>query len=140
MRITLKKILVLCLLFLNINSCANFCLAAGTIQVQLGSDYLITTGKSVKTSLVTNPELVSLTPFFTIFNEKNVLLLHPKKAGQTYITIFLKDGDASFNVIVKSDKNSHEFDNQQIGDFEIMLFDAPPSMKAVSPAIKSGGR
>lgn len=131
MKISLKKILVLCLLLLN----ANFCFAAGTINVQLGNDYLITTGRSVKTSLVTNPEIVSLTPFFTIFNEKNVLLLHPQKAGQTYVTLFLKDGDTSFNIVVKSDKNSAALNNQQIGDFEIMLFDAPPAMKAVSPKL-----
>lgn len=121
----------------------NFCFANEKLEIQVGNDYLITTDKIVTSSFVADNSIATLTPFFTIFNEKNVLLLHPQKVGKTSFTIFSDKSDTIFDLTVKSNKpaekpvdkpaNKPESDFQETtkGDFEIMLFDAPPNLNEV---------
>lgn len=95
------------------------------LTVHLGQDYLITTEKTVGIASVAHPEILSLAPFFTIFNEKNVILLHPRKVGRTSFTIFSGNKGTTFDVTVKP-KAAVPFANLIKGDFEIMLLDEPP--------------
>lgn len=108
---------------------SNICFAADEIEISLGTDYIISADKIVSTTFVADESIVTLTPFFTIFNEKNVLLLHPQKVGKTSFTIFIGNDDNIFNVTVTPKKAQVENKIIQIGDFEIMLLDAPPVIK-----------
>lgn len=125
-------IIKLLVLFIGLFFC-NYaqCFAAEQLEIQFGKDYLITTDESIKTTIVENNSIVTLTPFFTIFNEKNVLLLHPVAIGATKFTIFLDKSDTIFNVEVKSAKKDSDFKTIQKGSFEIMLLDAPPDLNDV---------
>lgn len=120
--VSIKKIVLTILLCFG--ACA--CFAAEDFQVQLGQDYLIETDKNVSYSLVADPSILTLSPFFTIFNEKNVLLLHPQKVGKTNFTVFLDGPDLTFNVVVKS--TPVNFKTISKSDYEIMLLDAPPNI------------
>lgn len=123
MNLSIKKIIIICLLFLS----SNVCFAAEALELQMGNDYLITSDKNMSTTLVANPDILTLSPFFTIFNEKNVLLLHPQKIGKTSFTIFIGKNDTSFNVKIIPQKSTPDNRTIEMGDFEIMLLDTPPA-------------
>lgn len=123
-----KNILLIGLISIFLSG-ANFCLADETLEIQLGQDYLITSDKTVKTTFVSDERVLNLEPFFTIFNEKNVWLIHPQKVGKTNLTLFLDKSDVTFNVTVRphcetmNDKTIHK------NIFEIMPLDMPPSVE-----------
>lgn len=121
---SLKKILLTLIIFLS----ATCCFGAEVLTVNLGQDYLITTEQKVDVFEVSNPEILSLSPFFTIFNEKNVLLLHPIKLGKTKFSIVLDTGSTTFeiNVVPKSDKTPTHL---KLGAFDVMLLDSPPVLE-----------
>lgn len=125
MKSVFKKILLILMFFLS----TNLCIAAEEIQIELGNDYLITSDKNVKTTLIANPKIITLSPFFTIFNEKNVLLLHPERVGKTSFTIFLDKSKVIFNLTVKPKSQKPNSNTITKGCFEIMLLDAPPEIK-----------
>ena len=127
----MKNFLIFILLFLNgLN-----CLATEKLdipekfEIQLGQDYLMTTDQKIQTVAIANPDIITISPFFTIFNEKNILLLHPSKVGETNFTIFLDNSDAAFHVSVKPTQKNSEFKTIQKGVFEIMLLDSPPDFE-----------
>lgn len=111
-----------------------FCLATGSVclaesfDVNLGQDYLMTTEKTIQTTKVDNPDILTLSPFFTIFNEKNVLLLHPQKIGKTNITIFVDSKSVTFEAIVKQQGAASNFHS---GDFDVILLDEPPLLQKI---------
>ena len=123
MKLSIKKIIIICLLFIG----SNVCFAAEGIELQMGNDYLITSDKNMSTTLVANPDILAISPFFTIFNEKNVLLIHPQKVGKTSFTIFIGKDDNVFNVTIIPQKSTPDNRTIEKGDFEIMLLDAPPT-------------
>jgi len=129
MNISLKRIIIICLLFIS----SNICFAAENLELQMGNDYLITSDKNMSTTIVANPGLLTISPFFTIFNEKNVLLLHPQKIGKTSFSIFICKDDTVFNVTVVPQKSTPDNRTIQKGDFEIMTLDTPPSFNQVVP-------
>lgn len=125
----IKKIILINLIFGSFLFSSNASLAVDDIEIQLGSDYLIATDKNVTTTFVTDPSIIILEPFFTIFNEKNVLLLHPQKVGKTQFTIFVGNDDNIFNVRVISKKTPPDNIVIRKGAFEIMLLDEPPTLE-----------
>lgn len=125
MKSVFKKILLILMFFLS----TNLCIAAEELQIELGNDYLITSDKNVKTTLIASPKIITLSPFFTIFNEKNVLLLHPERVGKTSFTIFLDKSEVVFSVTVKPQTKNPNTKTITKGCFEIMLLDAPPEIK-----------
>jgi len=126
----IRNIFLICLLVLG----TNICFANEHIEIQLGNDYLITTDENVKSSFVSNPDVVTLNPFFTIFNEKNVLLLHPLKVGKGCFTIFLEKSDVAFDVVVKPSKTNPDIKSLDVNVFEIMPLDAPPNVEELDEA------
>jgi len=135
----IKNIFLICVLVLS----TNICLADENIEIQLGNDYLITTEESIKSNFVANPDIITLNPFFTIFNEKNVLLLHPQKIGKSTFSIFLKNSDVVFNVVVKPAKTKPDTKSIYLDDFEIIPLDAPPNLQKLNappPLIKKGAK
>lgn len=105
---------------------SGFCLANEELEVQLGKDYLLTTDKLVISAFISDPTIVTLTPFFTIFNEKNIYMIHPQKVGKTNFTVFCKDGDFTFNITVKPEKPELKLKEISNKDFEILMLDIPP--------------
>ena len=75
--------------------------------MNLGSDYIITTDDPMNANSVGSPNVLSIKPFFTIYNEKNMLFAHPAKVGKTRLTLFLKTGDAVFDICVQQKTNTH---------------------------------
>lgn len=126
----IRNIFLISLIFLSIIlSSANFCLANEDLEVKLGNDYLIATDKTIKTTIVTDEKIITLEPFFTIFNEKNVILLHPQKVGKTTFTIFLDTSDVTFNITVRPSTSTLNTRTIHKNIFEIMLLDSPPDLE-----------
>lgn len=106
------------------------CFASENLEVQLERDYLITSNTNIKTINVDDSDIVNVSPFFTVFNEKNVWLLHPKGIGKTKFSVVLQDSSNTvFDVSVKPYNAKSIFKDYQKGEFEIMLLDKPPSPK-----------
>lgn len=132
---------------LALNMGFNRCLAAENVTIKMGNDYIITTAKTIKANEVSNPSIITVSPFFTIFNEKNVLLLHPAKVGKTNLTFFLKDGSISFEIIVKPNSKEKTIESVKKGDFEFNLLDSPPKIEELeddfeldAPPVKPEGK
>lgn len=123
MNLSIKKFIIIYLFLVS----SNVCFAAESIELQMGNDYLITCDKNMSTSIVANPDILTISPFFTIFNEKNVLLIHTQKIGKTSFTIFIGKNDTAFNVNIIPQRSTPDNSTIEKGDFEIMLLDAPPS-------------
>ena len=122
MKINIKK---LCLILVFILSPA-FCFGADTLNLNLERDYLVTTEKAIKSNNVENPQILSASPFFTIFNEKNMLMVHPKKVGKTNFTIFLDNTEVVFSISVKPKNTQLTFCSCQKNGVEFTLLDLPP--------------
>lgn len=123
-----KNILLIGLISIFLSG-ANFCLADETLEIQLGSDYLITSDKTIKTTFVSDERVLTLEPFFTIFNEKNVWLIHPQKVGKTNLTLFLDKSDITFNITVRPHSSTMNDKTIHKNIFEIMPLDSPPSIE-----------
>lgn len=122
MKILNKFFIFIFIILLN----SGFCIASEELEVQLGKDYLLTTDKLVISAFVSDPATVTLSPFFTIFNEKNVYMIHPQKVGKTNFTVFCKDGDFPFNISVKPEKPELKLKEMSNKDFEVLMLDIPP--------------
>jgi len=121
----MKKLFLFLILLCEI-LCPKFCLAAGQISVKLGSDYLIMSDDCVKNTLLSNPEILSLSPFFTIFNEKNTLLLHPMKQGSSDVTILFDKTYDSFKIQVLPKTSKLPDKTVKMDGLEILLLDSMP--------------
>lgn len=82
--------------------------------------------KLVKNTLVSEPQILTLSPFFTIFNEKNVILLHPLKIGSSDITIFSEKEYYNFKVQVKPKGSGISSQIIKNKDFEVVPLDSLP--------------
>ena len=120
----MKKIILLLILILN----SSFCLAAEKLDIQLGQDYLITFNKSVKNLYVSHPDVLLVSPFFTILNEKNVFLIHPKAQGKTNIMTVWGEMAKTYEATVKAKSNQKpQIIEKEL--FDILPLDAPPKNK-----------
>ena len=132
-----RIISILILIFL-LNS--NVCFGNEALTINLGDDYLIMTKTSINANAVSNPEIITLTPFFTIFNEKNVFLLHPQKEGKSNLVFFFNNESKTFEITVNTKKSKPTFITNAYGDFEFILLDAPPNLEEIeidAPPIKN---
>lgn len=138
----MQKLLTTLFTVLTIITLIKPALAGETIQLQLGQDYIITTEKKVGSSFVKDEKILTLAPFFTIFNEKNVLILHPKTLGKTEFRIFCEEKEYIFDTEVKSKIENEQFPIKK-DIFEIHLLDIPPSLNDLKNYDKtnpSGGK
>ena len=123
----MKRLFLILLFLLN----TGVCFATESLTINLGDDYLIATDKPIKANFVSNPEIITLSPFFTIFNEKNILLLHTQKAGKSNMMIVLPESSTSFEVTVKPPSKKHSFVTMTKGDLEFILLDSPPNLEEI---------
>ena len=75
-----------------------------TLQAYAFEDYIITSDKPVKSVHSSNSSVVSVTPFFTIDNAKNIILAKALNSGRAVIIIKTEDGEQAVNVKVSKDK------------------------------------
>lgn len=128
----MKKLAVLLLLLIGTS-----CFAAQPLEVQLERDYLLTSDVSIKTVQTDDEDIATISPFFTISNEKKVWLIHPRGIGKTKFSIVLADNSTNvFDISVKPYNKKNTFTTYQRGEFEVMLLDKPPSLK--KPNAKGG--
>lgn len=118
----IKKIIILSLILIS----SNLCYAAQQADLHIGTDYLITTDENVTSTLVANPNIITLSPFFTIFNEKNVYLMHPEKLGKTIATINIGAKNYTFCFVIKPQTNKPDELLIETDGLEIMPLDTPP--------------
>lgn len=105
----------------------NASFAAENLSLKLGNDYLITCDDSMDMVSMDNPSVLTISPFFTIYNEKNVLLLHPKKAGKVVVRITLSNkSETIFGITVEPAGSVENMTTVKKGVFEIILLDLPP--------------
>lgn len=107
------------------------CSAIESIEIDLDKNYILSTQRTVESLAVSKPDIVSVSPFFTIFNEKNVILIQPIKAGKFNLTVFTDKEDSVFEIIIKPAVGNKELPELQNEDFELFLLDVPPIMKEI---------
>lgn len=127
MKSSIKKIY----LFLALILSPTFCLGAETLNLNMGQDYLIITADTINSNAVGSPKILSLKPFFTIFNEKNMILAHPEKVGKTKLTFFSTTGDTVFDINVKPENSDSTFCPINKNGIEFNLLDQPPTFENI---------
>lgn len=87
-------------------------------------DCLISTNGKLTDISIEHNDIVDVCPIVTIMNEKNTLLIHPLKTGETRVCV-LKNGKEKvmFNIKITPDKTEIE----EIKGFDILKLDMPPS-------------
>ncbi len=102
------------------------CFALESFEIHLGKNYILSTQSIVESLAVSDSEIINVSPFFTIFNEKNVILVQPLKIGKSNLTIFTDKGDVKFEIAVKPSVEHEELPLIENEIFELLLLDSPP--------------
>lgn len=107
----IKKILILLSIF-SIN-----------LQAHAFEDYIITTNGKLTQIKIENNQIIDVFPLITVLNEKNTLIVHPLKEGNTCFSI-KKNLEESFLFHVKVTKD--ETFIAPVEGFDILPIDEPP--------------
>lgn len=102
-----------------------FLLTAIPLNTEAYQDYIITTDGKLTDIAVQNNEIIDVYPMITIMNDKNTLIVHP-----------LKEGNSMFRVVKNKKEKIYfsvkvETENTTISDvegFNIYSIDEPPNM------------
>jgi len=87
-------------------------------------DCIITTNGKLTDIKIQHNDIIDVFPLITVMNEKNTLIVHPLKKGETKFTILKNDKEKYlFNVKVNDKKT--EID--EVKGFEIFAIDCPPN-------------
>ena len=101
-------------------------------------DYLIISKQPVKSVSVSDPEILDITPLYTIDNQKKVLILNPKQIGKTKIKVTRFGSERYINVKVSDEKTDIK---HRIGDFHCFILDTPPEkMEVLPPPVHKGAK
>ncbi len=120
---TIKYLLLIFIFLLN----SNISFAIDKLTLEIDEDYLIVSDKTVKKTNIADESIFVVKPFFTILNEKKMLLLTPKKIGKSLIVFLTENERFEFEVTVKENRNqSIEYQVKKIKDFEFVKLDKPP--------------
>lgn len=88
-------------------------------------DYILTTNGKLTDIKVQHNDIIDVCPLITIDNNKNTLIIHPLKAGETKFTVLKnKKEKYLFNVKVTEDKTFVE----TVEGFGLLTIDTPPSL------------
>ena len=104
--------LVLILILLSIQSC-----------VSALEDCIITTNAKLTNIQIKNHDIIDVFPLITVMNDRNTLIIHPLKIGETEFSV-LKNGKniELFNVKVNEDETIVN----EVTGFDILQIDSPP--------------
>ena len=87
-------------------------------------DCLISTNKKLSDIKIEDNTVIDVFPLYTIMNEKNTLIVHPLKKGNTRFSVIKNNKDiVLFNVKVAEDETRIE----PIDGFDILQIDCPPN-------------
>ena len=88
-------------------------------------DIIITNNGRLTDIKIENHEIIDVFPLITIMNDKNTIIVHPLKEGQSNFSV-LKNGKkiTTFSVKVETDKTIID----SVNGFDILPIDAPPGV------------
>ncbi len=93
------------------------------LSVQAREDCIISNSEKLTDIRIEHNDIIDVFPLITIMNEKNTLIVHPLKEGNTRFMV-TKGGKEKvvFNVKVKDDKTIID----DVKGFDILTVDCPP--------------
>lgn len=101
--------------------------AVDFVDLEIDEDYLIITDKVIKKIEIADLSIIEIKPFFTILNEKNLMLLNPKKVGKTSFSFLSDDEKFDFEIVIKPNKKEfNDFKLTTKSGFDFLLLDKPP--------------
>lgn len=104
-------------LFLLINSC--------TIPVFAFEDCVITSDTKITKIEVQDKNIVEISPLVTVMNERNTILVHPLKEGETTFKLFKNNNEkVVFNIKI----NNNQTIIEDKDGYEAFVLDNPPEM------------
>ncbi len=122
-----KKIKLSNFHFLNFNFqlfiliCFILCMQA---QVYAYEDCIITTDGKMTDIKIQHNDIIDVFPLITVTNDKNTIIVHPLKPGQTKFSIVKNNKDKFFFDVKVSDEKTFV---QEKDGFEIFTIDCPPT-------------
>ena len=106
----IKKVLTVFFIFFAIQS------------VQAYEDCIISTDGKLTNIQIKDNTMVDVCPIITIMNEKNMLMVHPLKTGETTVCVLKDDKDIiDFNIKITEDETIIE----EVEGLEILTLDEP---------------
>lgn len=94
------------------------------LPVYAFEDCLISTNGKLSDISIEHNDIVDVCPVVTIMNEKNTLLVHPLKAGETRLCVLKNNKDkVMFNIKITPEKTIID----EVKGFEIIKIDEPPA-------------
>lgn len=102
------------------------------LQASAFEDYIIMSDFKIEKAYSNNNNIVEITPFYTIDNKKNTLILHSKNSGKTTVVFETEKSKILMDVIVDEDKTTlSEIDGMQA--FVLDVIDEP-----LKPVLREG--
>lgn len=93
-----------------------------TLSVQAYEDCIIGSDGKLTNIQIKDNTVADVYPIITLMNEKNMLIVHPLKEGETSVCVLKDDKDIiNFNVKVKKDETIIE----EVEGLEILTIDEP---------------
>ena len=100
-----------------------------SLPVLAFEDYVITTNGKLTDIKIQHNDIIDVYPLITVMNEKNTLIVHPLKEGETKFTV-VKNGKDKYLFSVKVTEDKTEI--QTLEGFGILSIDTPPENKEFS--------
>lgn len=88
-------------------------------------DVIVTNNSKLSEIKVENHDVIDVFPLITVMNDKNTLIVHPLKEGQTKFSV-LKDGKKTVEFSVKVEAEKTLISQEQ--GFDILPIDTPPGI------------
>jgi len=94
-------------------------------QVFAFEDCVISTNGKLSDIKIQHNDIIDVFPLITIMNDKNTLIVHPLKEGESKFTV-IKNNKEKYLFNVKVNKDHTEINDVQ--GFEILTIDCPPDL------------
>lgn len=111
--------------FINLLTCM-FMAVIFSLPVFAYEDCIITTNGKLTDIKIQQNDIVDIFPIVTISNDKNILIVHPLKEGESKFTV-LKNHKEKYLFSVKVGKDKTIIND--VNGFDIMTIDCPPFEK-----------
>ena len=119
-----------------------------SLPVYAFEDCLIMTNGKLNNIKIQHNDIVDVFPLITVMNDKNTLIVHPLKEGETKLSVTKNDQDriifsvkvTESSTVVETDKEGFEILNIDCPPGSFMYYfdlDAPPSMYEEDEFIKN---
>jgi len=104
-----------------------FCISLGyTLMPAFAyEDCLVTTNGKMTEIRIENHDIIDVYPLITVMNDKNTLIVHPLKTGETRFSVLKNNKDiALFHVKITPDETKID----DVKGYEILTLDGPPEI------------